>query len=277
MSEVRHHIEKHYEVGNLLTAILDALTTAGKDIAHLVPSDLAPIDAFHTRGRQATIELAALTAVPPGARVLDIGCGLGGSARYLASEYGCHVTGLDLTREYVDVAAALAQRVGLSDAVTFRHGSALDLPFDDQSFEVIWTEHAQMNIEDKARLYGEVARVLKPSGTFAFHDVLQGPGGEPHYPVPWAEHASISFLASPDAVRHLMHQSALQILHWVNTTSHAVAWFDEAIKRMRTSASTPLGLHLLMGNTSHLKFTNQMQNLKENRVCIIQAVAHKQL
>ena len=275
MSEVPQHIEKHYEVGNLLNAILDALTAAGKDITHLVPSDLAPVDAFHTRGRQATIELAALTELQPDTHVLDIGCGLGGSARYLASEYGCHVTGLDLTREYVDVATALAQRVGLSDTVTFRHGSALDLPFNDQSFEVIWTEHVQMNIEDKARLYEEVARVLKPNGTFAFHDVLQGPGGEPHYPVPWAEHALISFLASPDAIRQLLHQSALQIVHWVNATSHAIAWFDEAIERIRTSESTPLGLHLLMGKTSHLKFTNQLQNLKENRVLTIQAVAHK--
>ena len=275
MPNASQQVEHHYSVGGLLDSILNALTHMGKDIHQLVPADLAPIDEFHTRGRQATIELATLAQLKPDLRILDVGCGLGGSVRYLASEHGCHTTGIDLTHEYVDVATALATLVGLSEAVTFHQGSALDLPFDDDSFDVVWTEHVQMNIEDKAQFYREIARVLRSKGTLAFHDVFQGTGGEPHYPVPWAEQASISFLAPTDTVRQTLEQIGFQIVHWIDATPRAITWFDGAIERIRAAESAPLGLHLLMGNTSHLKFTNQMQNLKNNRVVILQAIAQK--
>ena len=120
-------------------------------------------------------------------KVLDSGCGLGGSARYLALEHGCEVTGVDLTQEYVEAATALAGRVGLADQVTFRQGSALDLPFADNNFDAVWTEHVQMNIEDKHAFYRESLRVLKPGGVLMFHDIFRGDAGDPHYPVPWAE------------------------------------------------------------------------------------------
>ncbi|HHZ83133.1 MAG TPA: methyltransferase domain-containing protein [Nitrospirales bacterium] len=275
MSHSHEQVQDHYEVGQLLDSILNALTEMGKDPNQLVPADLAPVDEFHTRGRQATIELATLAQLKPDLRILDVGCGLGGSVRYLASEHGCHTTGIDLIREYVDVATALAQLVGLSEVVTFHHGSALDLPFEDESFDVAWTEHAQMNIEHKAQFYGEIARVLKSKGRFAFHDVFQGDGGEPHYPVPWAEQPSISFLAPTETVRRTLDQLGFEILHWVDTTQQAITWFDGAIERIRTAESSPLGLHLLMGKASQQKFTNQIQNLKANRVVILQAVARK--
>ena len=275
MSNTLQSVEGHYEVNNLLDSILGALSSMGKDTNTLTPVDLAPVDEFHTRGRHATMELATLAQLTPGLSILDVGCGLGGSARYLASEHGCHTTGIDLTREYIAVATALAKLVRLSERTSFQHGSALDLPFDDASFDIVWTEHAQMNIGDKAQLYDEIARVLRPSGKLVLHDVFQGPGGEPKYPLPWAEHVSISFLASPGTVRQTLEQVGLQIVHWIDTTPHALTWFDEAIKRVRTAKSAPLGLHLLMGETAHLKFTNQMQNLQENRVVIVQAVAQK--
>ncbi len=275
MSEILKSVEDHYEVRGLLDAILDALRATGKDTNALQPIDLAPVDEFHVRGREATIELAALARLPPNLHVLDVGCGLGGSARYLASAHGCQMTGVDLTHEYIEVATALAKLVGLSAAVTFQQGSALDLPFNDNSFDVAWTEHAQMNIEDKIRFYGEIARVLKPKGTFVFHDVFQGPSGAPHFPVPWAEQTSISFLATPERVRQILDEAGFQIIHWIDATPPAITWFDGAIERLRTTGPLPLGLHLLMGKTSQLKFTNQMQNLKENRVVMIQAVVRK--
>ena len=142
-----------------------------------------------------------------------------------------------------------------------------DLPFDDASFDIVWTEHAQMNIGDKAQLYDEIARVLRPSGKLVLHDVFQGPGGEPKYPLPWAKHVSISFLASPGTVRQTLEQVGLQIVHWIDTTPHALTWFDEAIKRVRTAKSAPLGLHLLMGETAHLKFTNQIAESPRESSC----------
>ena len=128
MSNTLQSVEGHYEVNNLLDSILGALSSMGKDTNTLTPVDLAPVDEFHTRGRHATMELATLAQLTPGLSILDVGCGLGGSARYLASEHGCHTTGIDLTREYIAVATALAKLVRLSERTSFQHGSALRSP-----------------------------------------------------------------------------------------------------------------------------------------------------
>ncbi len=164
MNTVNNQIEYHYKRENLLKAILDALRETGKDPSRLEPADLAPVDTFHIRGREATVELARRTSLKPGDRVLDVGSGLGGSARYLASQYQCLVTGVDITRAYVDTANALAELTGLENKVNFQHASALDLPFEDNAFDAVWTEHVQMNIADKRTFYREIARVTRPGG-----------------------------------------------------------------------------------------------------------------
>ena len=191
-------VDAHYGMTELGASILSALADDGKDVDHLTVHDLAPVDEFHIRGRESTLELAGIAGLAPGMSVLDVGSGIGGSARHLASAHDCNVTGIDATKEYCDVATMLSGRVGLAHRTTFTHGSALDLPYSDASFDLAWTEHVQMNIEDKETFYGEIARVLAPGGRFAFHDILSGPGGEPHYPVPWAGDPSISFLIGPE-------------------------------------------------------------------------------
>lgn len=170
-------VKRHYGRGHILESIMRALRDMHKDVSSLSPADLALVDEFHTRGRAATIDLARRAALTPGLNVLDVGCGLGGSARYLASEHGCRVTGIDLTKEYVDAANALAELVSMKDLVTFHQASALNLPFSDASFDAVWTQHVQMNISDKRAFYGQIARVLVPRGRLLFHDVFQGPGG----------------------------------------------------------------------------------------------------
>jgi ubiquinone/menaquinone biosynthesis C-methylase UbiE len=265
-------VERHYGLGGRLEAIFEALRAMGKNLESLTPADLAPIDEFHIRGREATMELARLAALSPGLRVLDVGCGLGGSTRYLASTYSCRVTGIDLTREYCEVAAALSERVGLAHLTDFRHGSALEMPFDDAMFEIVWTEHAQMNIQDKAALYREMARVLKPGGRLVFHDILQGNGGEPHNPVPWAEEPAISFLIMPQALRHLLEWVGFRTLVWEDKTATSLDWFRRAVEQMKAMGPAPLGLHLLMGLTARTKFENNIRNLEEGRIVVSQAV-----
>lgn len=273
MESAPEHIDSHYGRGDVLDSILRALRESGKDVTRLAPADLSPVDQFHIRGREATVELASRASLTPGARVLDVGCGLGGSVRYLASQYQCQVTGIDLTKEYVDTARDLADRVGLTQKVEFRHCSALDMPFDDGSFDVVWTEHVQMNIADKQAFYAEIARVLAPGGRLLFHDIFQGGGGPVLFPVPWAEDSSISFLVAPEVARDILGNLGFTIREWEDKSQLSLDWFVAAVDKMKRSGSPPLGLHLLMGDTAKAKFENQIRNLREGRIVVVQAIA----
>ena len=181
------NVEANYTRGGLQQAVLDAIVADGYDPDDLDPEALAPAEEFHTFGRAATVALAEAASITADDRVIDVGSGLGGPARYLARVHGCHVVGVDLTQELCDVAADLTRRVGLSDRVEIRQGDALALPFPDGSFDVAWTQHVSMNIADKAGFYAEMRRVLRPGGRLAFFDLLSGPDQPIHFPVPWAE------------------------------------------------------------------------------------------
>ncbi len=275
MRKAQDPIDEHYGRGGLLDAILNALEKLGKDLNELVPSDLAMVDEFHIRGREATVELANRASLKRGLRVLDVGSGLGGSTRYLASEHQCRATGIDLTKEYVDVANALAELVGLKGVVEFHQSSALEMPFAEDSFDVVWTEHVQMNIADKRAFYKEIARVLAPGGRLLFHDIFQGAGGPPHYPVPWAEDSSISFLTLPETVRRILEELGFDILDWEDKTQHSLDWFAATAEKIEQSGPPPLGIHLLMGDTARNKLKNVIVNLKEARIVVVQALAEK--
>jgi len=197
-------VARHYAHGSLERAILEALAAAGKDVNRLSPADLAPVDEFHVGGRPATVAFAEQLGVHSGMRLLDVGCGLGGAARYFAHEHGCHVTGIDLSDEYVAVANALAARVGLGDLVSCQQGSALALPFTPGSFDAAYLLHVGMNIENKSGLFAQIRRVLAPSGTLGIYDVMRLGAGELSYPVPWAGGPEASFVADAATYRRLL-------------------------------------------------------------------------
>lgn len=268
-------VQGHYTVTGLGKSILDALAAAGRDPQRLTPEDLAPIDEFHIRGRAATLDLARAAKIDRGMTVLDVGSGLGGPARTLASEYGCHVRGIDLTDEYCRTASMLSERLGLGHLLQFQQGDALALPFQPASFDVVWTEHVAMNIADKARLYSEMHRVLKPGGTLAIYDILRGPEGPVHFPVPWARTPETSFLASPDELRARLGEAGFQVTDWVDSTEAGKAWFVALAERIQRLGMPPLSFALLMGEDFSAMALNQRHNLEQGRIVLAQVVATK--
>ncbi|HSC93194.1 MAG TPA: methyltransferase domain-containing protein [Gaiellaceae bacterium] len=181
-------------------------------------------DELHVRGREATLELAALAELREGERVLDVGAGLGGPARTLAERYGVRVVGVDLTAAFVEAARELTRKVGLDDRIEFVHADALALPFPDDSFDVAWTQHAAMNVPDKAGLYAELHRVVRPGGRLAVYDVVAGAGGEPEYPLPWASRRELSFLVSAEELRRLLEGAGFRVGAVRDVSDSGRAW-----------------------------------------------------
>ena len=264
-------VEAHYARSGLAAAIFAAAAQAGKDLDRLTPDDLSPADEFHTRGRAATRDLARLLALTGAERVLDVGSGIGGPARYLAKTFGCRVTGIDLTAAFVETAMALSERMGLSRIVDFHCGNALAMPFADASFDVAWSQNAVMNIADRVRLYREIGRVLKPGGRYAFSDVTQGPGGPIHYPAPWADRPAESFLLTATATRDALAEAGFRVTAFEDQTADALA---QAAARARLVAQ-PLGLHIVIGESAPAKFANMHRNLEEHRIEIVQGVTQR--
>ena len=266
-------IEQHYNPGELEQTILLALEKAGKDPNRLTLDDLAPIDEFHVRGPEATNEMAEEIGLNESMQVLDVGCGLGGPSRRLASNYGCHVTGLDLTEAYCRLAEALSVRLGLNHLVTYCTGNALDMPFEDMRFDVLWTQHAAMNISAKAQLYSEMYRVLKPGGHLAIYDVIAGPGGQVYFPVPWARDSSISFLTTAEELRLLLEAAGFRIISWRDTTDAGLAWFAAKSAQIKKYGKPIIGYHLLLGDDFRQMARNQLRSFNENRMALLQVIA----
>jgi SAM-dependent methyltransferase len=264
--EIEQAVARHYAHGSLEEAILSALAAAGKDVNHLTPKDLAPVDEFHVGGRQATMAFAEQFGVRPGMRLLDIGCGLGGAARYFAHEHGCQVTGIDLSGEYVDVANALAARVGLDERVSCELGSALALPFDPESFDAAYMFHVGMNIENKAKLFAEVRRVLAPSGLFGIYDVMRLAPGELSYPVPWASGPESSFVVDPAGYRRLLVAAGFEVVKQRDRRDFALELFGLMRARGAATGPGPLGLHLVMGASAAQKVKNMIGDISSGLI-----------
>ena len=252
----------HYGRGDLLARIEAALREAGKDPQHPTVDDLAGVDEFHSRGREATVELADSLPASLATELLDIGSGIGGPARFLAATRGYRVVGIDLTPEHVRVAQELARRCGLADRVRFVVGNALDFPFEPASFDAAYTQHVAMNIADKVRLYAEAPRVLRPGGTLAIYDILQGPGGPVRYPTPWSTDGSTSFLIDLATLQHHLTEAGFEMLEHRDRRRESAAWFEaRAAAATASGGLPPLSIRLLLGPLFKDAFANLGANL----------------
>ena len=164
MTDVEATVQPYYGDRPVMQRIDDALRAAGVDPERPSHRDLWPFDQLHSRGIVATREHAERARLQAGMYVLEVGCGLGGASRYLAAECGCRVAAIDLTPNFVEAARILTARCGLRDRVEIRQANALALPFQDGTFDHVWSYAVTMNIPDKAGLAREVARVLNRAG-----------------------------------------------------------------------------------------------------------------
>lgn len=275
MSEDIKHIHSYYSPNDLYNKIVEGLVELGKDLSSVTLDDLQPVDEFHIRGDTATRELIELARFTPDMHILDVGCGIGGSTRRLSHETGCRVTGIDLSDEYIDTAERLTQLLNMEERVKFHATSALALPFDDNSFDGVWSLQMNMNIEDKMSWMEETCRVLKPGGRAIIYEVCGNKNSPLHFPVPWAQDSSMSFLVPPDAFRDVIESAGFDIVSWTDKTDLAQQAFANAKEPVGEPNLPVLGVYLLVGNDIQTKAYNLHRNLDEQRVSLIETVAVK--
>jgi SAM-dependent methyltransferase len=204
--------------------------------------------------------------------VLDVGCGLGGPSRFLASAHACRVSGIDLTPQFVEIATQLARLTRLETKVDYQQGDALAIPFDAPSFDVVWSQNVAMNISDRKLLYSEIHRVLRPRGKYAFSDVVSGEGGEPHFPLPWASNASESHLRSAQATRDALLAAGFAVVAWEDATEQSMR---AALERAGQASLPPLGLHVLFGADWPAISANMLRSYKERRIGVLLGVVER--
>jgi ubiquinone/menaquinone biosynthesis C-methylase UbiE len=266
----------HYSRGNLLDRLNAALREDGVDPEHPSIESLAPYDQFHSRGLEATLDVARLMQAGPGDHILDIGSGLGGPARYFASRFGCRVTGIDLTPEFCDVARHLTRLLKLEDRVRVELGDALSMPFAAASFDGAYSMNVSMNIADKHAFYREIHRVLKPGGWLVLSELAKGEGPEPDYPTAWAASANTSFLSTPEATRRGLLEAGFEVVRLHSTLEQAREFGARSRAMVERGEKPPhRAVILVHGDNAKQAMANTSRGLTEARIVPIEVLGRK--
>ncbi|GAA1148281.1 class I SAM-dependent methyltransferase [Kribbella jejuensis] len=259
-----------YRTGTVRDDVERALVAAGKQLDKLEVAELAMLEDYHTGGRLATAQLVELAGIDQSAKVLDAGTGIGGTARYVADRFGCEVTAVDLSDEYCDTARWLNGLVGLGERIDVQQADVTALPFDGKTYDVVFSQHVQMNVADKLALYREAVRVLKPGGRLVLWDLTVGEGAEPDYPLPWADTPARSYLATPAELRSSIEAAGLVVDHWRDLTADVGAM----MRTIQSLPPSPLGLQAFVPDFRQ-RAKNLTEALVDGRLRAIQAVAKR--
>lgn len=271
------NIQDHYNHGALLNSIEAAMAKMGLSKQKISIDDLGPVDEFHIGGRVATQSLTEQLHLSQNQHVLDIGCGLGGASRFVANQYGCKVSGVDLSDEYIETGRVLNEWVGLNGQIDLFQGSALSLAFEDNSFDAAYMLHVGMNIEDKQRLMKEIQRVLKPGAVFALYDVMRYQSDHINYPVPWASDSSMCHLAKLDDYKNALQKAGFEIKAVKDRKDFALEFFRKIQKKSKANGGPPaLGLHTLMQQSTSKKLGNLLNNIQTGLVAPMEIISSNQ-
>ena len=267
-------VSAHYSRGVLRERLYAALAEDGVDPQRPSLDALAPYDQFHGRGLEATIEMADALTIAAADHLLDVGSGIGGPARYFANRFGCRVTGIDLAAEFCAVARELTRVTGLDAKVAFVDGDALAMPFANGSFDGAYSMNVSMNIADKAALYREIHRALKPGGWLMLSEIAQGAGGDPDFPVPWAASAETSFLASSAATRSGLEAAGFDVVQLRSTREQALASIARARAMTDRGEKPPhRAVALIHGQIARTVMANTARALADGRLDPIEVLA----
>jgi len=272
MNDMEKAVAQHYEVMDLLPRILAGLQASGADLNHLRPEDLAPVDEFHLGGRKATAYALEKMSLNKSQHILDIGCGIGGAARHIAEQTGCEVTGIDLTPEYISISNVLTYLTGLRGKVNCKVASALDMPFENETFDGAITFHVAMNIPERATLYRETARVMKPGATLCIYDVMKKNDEKLTFPLPWAQSEETSHLTTTEEMVTLLHVAGFEV-HEIDDRTDFARNFFKQVFIAAADGPPPLGVHLLMGASAPEKIKNAMNHIESGRIAPVQIIA----
>ena len=267
-------IENQYHITGLYEDIVKRLGEQEIELSNVSRGDIAGVDELHVRGAEVSLELASRISLD-NSKVLDVGCGIGGPSRMLADDYNCQVTGIDLSHEYIRTAKGLSELVGLQDKTEYIWSNALDLPFENGSFDVVWTQHVQMNIRHKLKFYSEIERVLSEQGTFIYYDIFKTDTGEVKFPVPWADYASASFLGTSENMDDILERLCFKNLLVSDETDKGTRFLDDLFKKLKKNGPSKLGLNVLMGPSTKEKLMNILLGLKEGQIVLQSGIYKK--
>ena len=268
-------VAEHYSSKNLLNFIKKGLIKEGVDLDWVSSEDLNAVDEFHIGGITGTRFVSDKLDLSNTSKVLDIGCGLGGPARFIAETYKSSVTGIDLTPSYIETGVALNELVGLTDKVSLLTASALDIPFCDNYFDAAYMIHVGMNVANKRQLMSEAFRVTKSNGFFAIYDVMKLEDVDIDYPLPWADKKTESAVESFSNYESELVNAGFHIVEKEIKTKFAITFFQNMITNTKKNGPAPLGLHLLMGDNTSEKISNLFRQIYEKILAPVVIIAKK--